>query len=141
MIAIGVCAAAVLGLPVQANEKPPETYQATMKELGAANTALRADLKAVEAAGAYPDYIPVQKDATIMKASFGAALAFWQTKKVDDAVTFARDGAKGVADLEDAIKEKSYAQLINAQMEIAASCAGCHMAHRERLADGTFEIK
>ena len=141
LVVCAVAAMMVLGLAVQANEKLSDAYQAAMKDMDAANTALRADIKAVEAAGAYPDYIPVQKDATIIKASLATALGFWQAKKVDDATAFAKGGAKGVEDLEGAIKEKSYSQLVTAQMEIAGSCQGCHMAHRERLPDGTFEIK
>jgi hypothetical protein len=73
---VAACAAVLLGLPLRANEKPGEAYQKTMKDLSAANTALRADVKAAEAAGAYPDYMPVERDAAALKAAFEATLAF-----------------------------------------------------------------
>jgi hypothetical protein len=30
---------------------------------------------------------------------------------------------------------------MTAAAEVGKTCGGCHMAHRERLPDGTFEIK
>src|SRR4051812_43334440 len=105
---LAVAAAILFGLPLRANEKPTEAYQKLMKDLGAANTALRADVKAVEAAGAYPDYLPVEKDAAALKAAFEATLAFWTPRKAEDAVKVAGAGAKAVDDLITAIKEKNY---------------------------------
>lgn len=53
----------------------------------------------------------------------------------------ASDGAKAAADLETAAKAKSEEGVTAAQRAVGAVCAACHMAHRERLQDGTFEIK
>jgi len=136
-----VCAGVLFGLTVRANEKPTEVYQKTMKDLSAANTALRADLKAVEAAGAYPDYLPVEKDAAALKTAFEATLAFWMPRKADDAIKAATAGSKAVDDLATAIKEKNYDGVTMAAAAIGATCAGCHTPHRDRLPDGTFEIK
>ena len=141
VIRLAVCAGVLLGLPLQANEKPTGAYQQTMKDLSAANTALRADLKAVEAAGAYPDYLPVEKDAAALKAAFDTTLAFWTARKSEEAVKIASAGSKAVADLVTAIKEKDYDGVTMAAAAIGATCAGCHTPHRERLADGTYEIK
>jgi hypothetical protein len=136
-----ICTVGFLALTVYASEKPSDAYQETMKALGAANQALRTDIKAVEAAGAYPDYMPVEKDAAALKAAFAQTLTYWQAKKVDEAAGFATGGGKGVVDLEGAIKEKSYSQLVAAQTAIGAACQGCHMAYRVRLPDGSYEIK
>ena len=76
-----LCAAALA-----ASEKPSDTYQQAMKDLAAANTALRNDVKAIEGAGAYPDYNPIEKDAAAIKAAFEKTASFWSEKKVDDAV-------------------------------------------------------
>lgn len=133
LAAVAVCAV-VLGLPVRANEKPSEAYQNAMKNLGAANQSLRNNVTA-------KDYDAVAKDAATFKASFATALAFWTAKKVDDAVTLAQNGAKGAADLEAAAKAKNEEGVAAAQKAVGSTCAACHMAHRERLQDGTFEIK
>jgi cytochrome c556 len=134
-------ALALLASAVQAGEKPTAAYQEAMKSLGATNQALRTHIKAVEADGAYPDYMPIEKDAAAMKTAFAAALAFWQEKKVDDATNLAQAGAQGVEDLQTAMKEKSYDGVVTAAATIGKTCGTCHMAHREPLPDGAFEIK
>ena len=136
-IAVALCATVAL----RANEKPSAEYQDAMKALAAANQALRGHVKEVESAGAYPDYTLIEKDAAALKAAFGPVLAYWKARNVDDAVATAALGLKGVADLETAAKDKSYDALVTASTAIGATCGSCHMAHRERLADGTFEIK
>jgi len=130
-----------LGLAVRASEKPAAPYQEAMKNLGAANADLRKDVVAIESAGAYPDYNPIEKDAATFKASFTTALAFWTTKGSDDAVSLLQKGLKLVDDLEMARKEKNYDALMTAAAELGKMCGACHTAHRERLPDGTFEIK
>jgi len=130
---IAVCAV-VLGLTLQANEKPSDAYQNAMKNLGAANQSLRNNVTA-------KDYDAIAKDAATFRASFATALAFWTAKKTDDAMMLAQTGSKAAADLEQAAKSKSEDGVAAAQKAVGATCAACHMAHRERLADGTFEIK
>jgi mono/diheme cytochrome c family protein len=132
-VLIAVCAV-VLGLTLRANEKPSDAYQKAMKDLGAANQSLRNNVTA-------KDYDAIAKDAATFKASFATALAFWTAKKTDDAMMLAQTGAKAAADLEQAAKSKSEDGVAAAQKAVGAICAACHMAHRERLADGTFEIK
>ena len=134
-------AVALLAFTVQAGEKPTGAYQEAMKSLGANNQALRTHIKAVEADGAYPDYMPIEKDAAAMKTAFAAALTFWQDKKVDDATNLAQAGAKGVEDLQTAMREKDYDGVLTAAAAIGKTCGTCHLAHREPLPDGTFEIK
>ena len=128
------CTLVVLGLVVSANEKPSESYQKAMKDLGAANQSLRNNVTA-------KDYDAIAKDAATFKASFAVAQAFWTGKQVDDAMKLAQDGAKAAADLETAAKAKNEEGVAAAQKAVGATCAACHMAHRERLQDGTFEIK
>jgi cytochrome c556 len=129
-----VCTLVVLGFTIRANEKPSESYQKAMKDLGAANQSLRNNVTA-------KDYDAIAKDAATFKASFAVAQAFWTGKQVDDAMKLAQDGAKAAADLETAAKAKSEEGVAAAQRAVGATCASCHMAHRERLQDGTFEIK
>ncbi len=112
-----------------------------MKDLSAANAALRTDLKAIESAGAYPDYNPIEKDAAALKTAFDATAKFWAEKKADDAVTVAQTGVKHADALEAARKAKDYDALMTAAVEIGKTCGGCHTAHREKLADGSYAIK
>ena len=87
------------------------------------------------------DYDAIAKDAATLKANFTKIEAFWTAKKVDDATNFAKAAGKAAADLETAAKAKNDAGIAAAQMALTPNCAGCHMAHRERLPDMTFEIK
>jgi hypothetical protein len=129
-----VCAVVVLGLTVRANEKPSEAYQKAMKDLAAANMTLRTALPA-------KDYDAIAASAATFKASFSTALAFWTAKKADDAIGLAQSGAKAAADLETAARAKNEEGVQAAARAAGATCAACHMAHRERLPDMTFEIK
>ncbi len=136
-----ICAAALLVTATQASEPPPPAYQKAMKDMAAANTALRAHVKEIESAGAYPDYTTVQTDAAALKAAFAATLAFWNEKQVADAVKMSETGVKGVEALEKAIADKSYDGLASAAAAIGTTCGSCHKAFREQLPDGTYAIK
>jgi len=133
--------AALLAAAVHASEAPTPAYQKAMKDMGAANTALRAHVKEIESAGAYPDYTTVQKDAAALKTAFAATLAFWNAKNVPDAVKISESGVKGVEALEKAIADKSYDALASAATTIGSTCGSCHKAFREQLPDGTYVIK
>jgi cytochrome c556 len=125
---------AVLGPSVIANEKPTAEFQGVMKSNGATAGALRMHIMA-------KDYDGIAMDAATLKGNFAKIEAFWTAKKVDDAIGFAKAGGKSAAELEAAAKAKSDERIAAASMATTGSCGGCHMAHRERLPDMTFEIK
>jgi cytochrome c553 len=125
---------------ILADEKPTSAYQKAMKDLSTANQALRAEVKIIESAGAYPDYTTLDKHVTVLRSAFSATLAYWNEKKVDDAIKLTEAGLKGVDDLERAAKDKSYDSLV-ASTAIAGTCASCHKAHRVQTPDGMYEIK
>jgi len=127
-------AVVVFGLTAIANEKPTEAYANAMKNLQSAQMAMRAAVTA-------KDYDAIAKAAATFKTSFEVTEQFWTAKKVDDAVAAAKAGAKGATDLAAAATAKNDEGVAAAQRAVAATCMGCHMAHRERLADGSFEIK
>ena len=126
---------------VRADEKPSEAYQKAMKDLSASAQALRAEVKTIESAGAYPDYTPLDKHVSVLRGAFKATLAYWNEKKVDDAVKVTEAGLKGVDALEKAAKDKSYDNLVAASSAISATCASCHKAHRTQTPEGLYEIK
>jgi cytochrome c556 len=137
-----VCTLAlIVSTSIGADEKPTETYQKAMKDLGVTSQALRAEVKTIESAGAYPDYTPLEKHATVLRSALKTTLAYWSEKKVDDAVKVTEAALKGVDDLEKAAKDKSYDDLVAASTAIGGTCATCHKAHRAQASDGTYEIK
>ncbi len=139
VVAVLVFVVAVLS--VRADEKPSEAYQKAMKDLSASAQALRAEVKTIEGAGAYPDYTPLDKHVSVLRGAFKTTLAYWNDKKVDDAIKVSEAGLKGVDALEKAAKDKSYDNLVAASSAISATCASCHKAHRTQTPEGTYEIK
>jgi cytochrome c556 len=127
-------AAAAFGLAVMASEKPPDSYVKNMKDTNAAAQSLR---KSVEA----KDYDAVAKDAATLKELFGNTEEFWTKRNTEDAVTVAKAAVKAATDLETAAKAKDAAAVADAAKSVNGTCKTCHDAHRERLPDGTSEIK
>jgi cytochrome c556 len=131
-LALGVAAA--LGLVVVAGEKPPESYVKNMKDTNAANSSVRKNVEA-------KDYDAVAKDAATLKELFSSTEEFWTKRNADDAVAAAKAAVKSATDLETAAKAKDATAVADAAKAVNASCKTCHDAHRERLPDGTSEIK
>src|SRR6266496_2162062 len=88
-----VCACAALGLTVIASEKPPDSYVKNMKATNLAAQELR---KSVDA----KDYDATARAAASIKALFESTQSFWEERKADDAIGFAKAGAKAAAALE-----------------------------------------
>ena len=139
-LAVCVCVA-VAYVTLGADERPTEAYQKAMKDLSATNQALRAEVKTIEGAGAYPDYTPIDKYVKTLRTALNVTLAYWNEKKIDDAIKMTQAGLKGVDDLEKAAKEKSYDSLVATAGAIATTCVSCHKAHRVQTPDGIYEIK
>ena len=131
---LALATAAAFGLVVMASEKAPDSYVKNMKDTNAAAQSLR---KSVEA----KDYDAVAKDAATLKELFASTEEFWTKRNTEDAVTAAKAGMKAATDLETAAKSKDGAAVADAAKAVNATCKTCHDAHRERLPDGTSEIK
>jgi hypothetical protein len=135
----------LVSVAIGAAEKAPADYQKAMKDLAAASNSLRVNVKNL-------DYPAIEKDAEVMKTAYGVVVAYWKAKNVEDALALATAGEKGATDLGLAAKGQNLAGVLDAQAAISGSpstgtvgligtCAPCHLAHRVRLPDGTFEIK
>ena len=131
---LAVGAAALFAVAVAASEKAPDTYVKNMKETNAAAQSLR---KSVEA----KDYDAIAKDAATLKGLFASTEEFWTKRNTEDAVTVAKSGVKAATDLETAAKAKNESGVADAAKAVNGTCKSCHDAHRERLPDGTSEIK
>jgi mono/diheme cytochrome c family protein len=135
------CAAAIaLGITLAAQAQGMKTtimseadYSKNMKEVASTNTGLRG-------AGAAPTDDNV-KAAQRLNAIFKDVQAYWEGRKVDDAVGFAKAAVSASDDLAKALTAKDAAAAGAAQKTLAAQCAGCHMAHREKTPEGTFKMK
>jgi cytochrome c556 len=119
---------------LRAGEKPPEAHVKLMKETNTAAQGLRGHLQAKE-------YDAIAADAATLKKLFADVEAFWTTRKADDAIGFARAGTQAAGDLESAAKATNQEGVEAAAKALNGTCTGCHAAHRERLPDGSSEIK
>lgn len=131
---IALCATAVFGLTVIANEKPPESYVKNMKDTNAATRSLKDNVEAKNWNGA-------AADAAKLKALLEETQAFWEKRSAADAVGAAKAAVTAATDLETAAKAGNGDGVVTAQKALNGSCKTCHDAHRERLPDGSSEIK
>jgi hypothetical protein len=131
---VAVFAALFAVAVVIAGEKPPESHVKLMKDTNTAAQALRGHVPA-------KDYDGIAADAAALKKLFADAEAFWTVRKIDDAIGFSKAGAKAAADLEASAKTKNEEAIAAAARAVNGTCQGCHAAHRERLPDGSSEIK
>lgn len=125
--------AGVVGLQVRAADKPPADYQAAMKDLGAF-------AQGIDRAVMADDFAAVSKYASAVKGDFELVEKFWNAK-AQDAAKIAQAGGKAAADLSAVADVKSREGVEYAVKQIRDLCATCHMAHRETMPDGTFQIK
>lgn len=122
-----------MAVAVRAAEKPPVDYQKAMKDLGGA-------MGALSKPGAAEDFALAKTQGQAAKAAYAVVLKFWSAKGTTDAVKLSETGAKAVSDLLVSADLSSTEGIQAAMKDMGATCAACHMAHREKTADG-FEIK
>jgi hypothetical protein len=127
-------AAAVFVVTVMASEKPPDSYVKNMKETAAAQKSLKENVEAKNWDGA-------AKDAATLKQLFQNTQDFWTKRNTEDALTQAKKGEAEAISLEKAAMAKNEQAVLDAQKNLAMTCKTCHDAHRERMPDGTSEIK
>jgi hypothetical protein len=131
---LALAAASVLAVGVMASEKPSDEYVKSMKNTNVAAQSLRKDIEA-------KDYDAIAKEAATLKALFAGTEEFWIKRKAEDAVAAAKAGAKAATDLEEAAKARNGEGVAASAKALNGTCKTCHDAHRERLPDGTSEIK
>jgi len=123
MFAVGVMTA----------EKPSDQYSKAMKDIDAAMQSLN---KAIQA----EDFDTVSKNAASMVDAFPVVEKYW-AGKAQDAATLVQKAEKVAADLGVAAGLKSGEGVAYSAKELTDICMQCHTAHRNRLPDGSFEIK
>jgi hypothetical protein len=119
-----------------AREKAPDAYVKAMKDIDAANKALRGHTAATP-----KDYEAIAKDAAAFKDPLEAGAKFWEARKDAEAAGVARGALKAAGELEAAAKAKNDDGIAAASRIVGGSCRTCHTAHRQMNADGSYEIK
>lgn len=121
----------VFSLTLLAADPPPPDYQAAMKTLGSAFSAVTKDAQAKEM-----DYDAIIKAAKSMHDPFKVVETYWDLKKSSAPLAWARAGNKNAFDLETAASLGSDEGVQFALKELQGQCAACHDRHREKGADG-----
>ena len=121
-----------LSAAVVADEATDE-YKKLMQPAAAANVNLQ---KVVQT-----DLAAAAQSAMDVQAGFAKIEAFWTKRGTADAVGLSKAIQAAAKDAHDAAVAGNKDAAAAAAMKIGASCGGCHMAHRTRLPDGTFELK
>ncbi len=109
-------------------------YQKWMKTVGATSGSLRKNLAAKngEAASA---------DAKKLQEVFAQVHDFWQMKHVEDAMMFAMDARDGYREIAAQTAAGKFDDVPATLQKVSATCGGCHTAHREKAADGSWKMK
>ena len=124
-----------VGVALVANEKPPAAFQQAMKDNGAMAQKIGKDADA-------KDYAALAADAAALKAAYsGPITRYFTDAKHEAGLEKTKAAITTVEALEKAASAKDDAAVAEARRAVTGGCQGCHAAHRERLPDGTFEIK
>ena len=122
----------VLGMTVVAQDD--SEYQGWMKAVGATSGSLRKNLQAKNGDAA-------AADAKKLQEIFGHVHNYWNDKHVDDAMEFAMAASSGFGDVADQSAAGNFDEAAATLKTTSANCGGCHNAHREKAADGSWKIK
>ena len=114
-------------------DEASDEYRKLMQPAAAANMALQAAAKT--------DLAATAKAAADVQAAFAKIEAYWTKTNTADAMGFAKGAQAAAKEVETAAKAGDKDATAAAAGKIGANCAGCHMAHRTRLPDNTFQLK
>jgi cytochrome c556 len=132
----GVFLVATASLAAQAPAKitSEEDYSKTMKEVAQNNMKLGKSVASTSEAD-------VRAASERLETIFKSVQAYWESKKVDDATTFAKNAVAAAHSINTAAEAHDMAAAATAAGTLRAQCASCHMAHREQQPDKTFKMK
>ena len=133
-IALGlvVCALLISGT-VRAQNATSE-YQSWMKSNAATIADLNKNLTGKTTG-------PATADVRTLRENLAKIAIYWQVRNVSDGPKFALQADYALAKVGQLAAEGKFDEASAAIETVQANCAGCHMAHREQTADGSFRIK
>ena len=123
----------LLGLTVWASEKPPAEFANAMKISAAAQAAATKAMKD-------ENFEEVEKQAAMIVEAFPAVEKYWAVR-APDVLPMVRVASKAASDLRVSAQQRSVEGLEYSSKDLTEACTTCHAAHREKMPDGTFEIK
>ena len=115
-------------------QDPPSEYQNWMKS----NAATLADLNKTLTARAAPS---ATADVKTLRENLAKIAIYWRVRNISDGPKFALDADSALAKVAQLATAGRFDEASAAVGTVQANCAGCHMAHREKTADGSFRIK
>ncbi|MEP7366685.1 MAG: hypothetical protein ABI972_25795 [Acidobacteriota bacterium] len=80
-------------------------------------------------------------DAKKLHALFGGVHEFWKEKQAADAVAFAETAQAEFMAVSEQTAAGKWDDAGVSFKKATATCAGCHGAHREKAADGSWKVK
>jgi mono/diheme cytochrome c family protein len=118
----------------QADKTDFAEYQGWMKSNAATVAELNRNLTAKDGDASHRNVRKLQENLAMV-------MAYWQSRNIADGVRFALDGTYGLAQVDVLVNQGKFDEAAAALKTAQGACAGCHMAHRDKAADGSFQIK
>jgi hypothetical protein len=131
LVAAGVLVLSAQTTQIERTAKAPMSdadYVKAMKEINPTFMSL-------QRANASMNHAQGEKDAQKLSDLFNSVQVYWEARKADDAVGFAKSATVKAS------AQMDMTTLTSSQQKLLAACQGCHMAHRDRLPDGTYKIR
>ena len=126
--------ACITALGLTAWAQDDAAYQGWMKTVGATSGSLRKNLDAKNGDGA-------AADAKKLQEVFGQVHEFWNKKGADDAMKLSMTAGETFGEIATLASAGKFDDAAASLKKASATCAGCHSAHREKAADGSWKIK
>jgi hypothetical protein len=132
--AIGICAIGSALLLATAFAQEHADFKQLMVDTGSSAASLRKSIAAKQA-----DETAASADK--VAGIFEQVRAHFEEHHMDDGVTLAKTGQDAAKDMSSAAKAGDWDKASADLKTLNGTCQGCHSAHRERQADGTFKMK
>lgn len=107
--------------------------RSAMKQIGPTCSGLGKKIAAKDATSA--------ADAKKLHALFDGVQTFWKEMHADDAVGFAKEAGAAFQTIARQTAAGEWEEAGASFKKATANCAGCHSAHREKAADGSWKVK
>ena len=124
-----------VGIAVSLWAEVDPDFQAAMKGAAAACGRVK---KNVEAKANPED---TAKDAEEVAQNFRKMGAFWKQRQADDAMQLSLRASEAAMGVSNAAKASNMEEAGTQFKALMGTCAGCHKAHRDKAADGSYTIK
>ena len=132
-LALRLAVCTLMGTVLWAQRGDFAEYQGWMKSNAATVANLNKNLTAKDGTAARADVRKLQENLAMV-------MAYWQFRNVSDGVRFSLDATYGLAQVDVLTSQGKFDEAAAALKTAQASCGNCHMAHRDKAPDGSFNI-